>query len=367
MKHSVEVSRRVVGRNVNLAKYGKIEKYETFAFSDEYVHFHITERAFQYLEQLTVSTLAPHAVKREDQEFKQFQALARSKAWRASNNIRLGGIPLFYEDSEYNDLLDAIEEQKATRYFELNSIQNMLAMSSNISLEEKVVQTLVSFHEHIKQVIELKHFPYLAFDEKSQAFFRKPSTGDVFEFGMTWATVDEECHFIYDSLVRKGYISWTQRKGPVITGKGYEVLEQHRRNEINSSAGIFVIQRYDEERNPVLRQLFNEIESELKIEIRAVWDDEHIDKIDERILHKILSAKAVILDVANDRFNVGFEAGYALANKKPIIAIMEKEEEGGGIKPPFDIATLNCFGYSFNELDKLKKVLIARIQVAIQI
>src|SRR5262249_2875823 len=141
-----------------------------------------------------------------------------------------------------------------------------------------------------------------------------------------------------------------------ITPTGYIKVESLRRGKNESVKRAFFIRRYDEDMDAFFRPILDQVQQRTGCDIRAVWEEAHNEKIDERILRLIRESSLVLLDIAPDRFNVGLEAGYALALRKPMIVIREKQSPWQA--PPFDIATLNCFDYDRNDPDRLIKVLV---------
>lgn len=75
------------------------------------------------------------------------------------------------------------------------------------------------------------------------------------------------------------------------------------------------------------------------------------------------AASFVLVDLSDNNFNVGFEAGYALALGKPIVFTMQKPE--GELKLPFDIQSHNILVYDAADHSEFKEQLPFRIAAAL--
>lgn len=196
--------------------------------------------------------------------------------------------------------------------------------------------------------------------------------------GMTYGCDNQNGPFVYMSLMENGLIRIINAPNLPrfqITPAGYEALETHRRGSTLASKEVFIVQRYSTVLNEFLAEVKQAVKTELDCKVGPVWDEEHIDKIDERIFRKIRSASVVVVDisprVANnpDRFNVGLELGYAYALNKPIVLMKRKASKGEKEwekRIPFDVSTLNCLEYEMTDEGKIEltKKLIARIGLA---
>jgi hypothetical protein len=102
----------------------------------------------------------------------------------------------------------------------------------------------------------------------------------------------------------------------------------------------------------------------LRCPIRRVKDIHHVDKIDDRICAEIERATIVVVDLTDENFNVGFEAGYALALGKTVV--WAKRKGAAGSVMPFDIYTYNCIEWSPSDLAAFRETLGLRIKVALE-
>ena len=92
--------------------------------------------------------------------------------------------------------------------------------------------------------------------------------------------------------------------------------------------------------NPALSKDFNVIRADKIF---------HSDKIDERIFKLLREADLVLADLTGKNPNVFLEVGYRMAINKPIVYIMQKDDE----RLPFDIQNINIKQYNLKSDDVL--------------
>ncbi len=98
--------------------------------------------------------------------------------------------------------------------------------------------------------------------------------------------------------------------------------------------------------------------------VRRVKDIHHVDKIDDRICAEIQGATIVLVDLIDDNFNVGFEAGYALALGKAVV--WAKKKGTTGLQMPFDIYTYNCIEWEAADHASFREILGYRMRAALE-
>jgi nucleoside 2-deoxyribosyltransferase len=90
--------------------------------------------------------------------------------------------------------------------------------------------------------------------------------------------------------------------------------------------------------------------------------EEHVDRVDDKILSEIKRSKFIIADFTGQKHGVYFEAGYALGLGIPVIWICHEDEIKAN-KLHFDTRQFNHIGWT--DENDLKEELINRIRVVI--
>lgn len=275
-------------------------------------------------------------------------------------------------EGEIGELIDWVGDPRTLVGYEFRGFDSILRQCQNMSFIERALRTLENMHHETRQNRKPVETGLLGIGQQNEAIVK---LRDHFvESGMTYATIDVDAPALYQWLLHKNLIVLTNRPpnevGFDIAPGGFEVLDERRRKSLDASGiGVFVVQRFDEGLELFLKPVLSELQSRLGVNVGAVWAQDHIEKIDERIFRRIRDCQAVLLHVTNDRFNVGLEAGYALALGKPVVAFREKpkDTDPDWIKRlPFDISTLNCLEYDpAVDTDQLIARLEARLTLAI--
>lgn len=180
--------------------------------------------------------------------------------------------------------------------------------------------------------------------------------------GLAYGCTPSEAHVVVRFLRDEGFIE-TKLEAIFITPKGYV-----KASEVASGKGEvlprgFVICRFTEDLNAVYDAVYANVllPTGEPVTLLRVKDIHHVEKIDDKIMAEIRAASFVLVDLSDNNFNVGFEAGYALALGKPIVFTMQKPE--GDLKLPFDIQSHNILDYA--DLDDLRDRLPFRIAAAL--
>jgi len=188
------------------------------------------------------------------------------------------------------------------------------------------------------------------------------------ERGMAYGCDETTAPIMYEDLRSREWIKLNpyDNQSFLIGSKGYQALDKLERGVGGLGRSVFFVRKFDTELDIFMRPLLDRVQENLSCTINAVWEKEFIHKIDEEIFRSIRHGAVTLVDVDPSRFNVGLEAGYALALAKPIVAIMEKElADQSGV--PFDIATLNVYLYRRSKPDELVQKLTDRIGLAFEI
>lgn len=304
------------------------------------------------------------------QDIEAVSSLVLSQLWRSKRGLAKR-LVLCRSDAEIGKLVDWAGDPRSLRGFEFRGFDSIRRECDTLSFEERALRTLENIHHEARRLNKPVEVGLLGIGRENEALFRLRER--YLESGMTYATVPIDAPAIYEWLMHKNLLALRHNPpetGLVVAPDGHEVLDLRRRRGLDAKGvGVFVVQRYDEDLDKFLRPVLDVLKGRLGVAIGAVWADDHIDKIDERIFRRIRDCQAVLLHVTNDRFNVGLEAGYALALGKPVVAFREKpkDTDPDWIKRlPFDISTLNCLEYDPNaDTTELIARLEARLSLAI--
>lgn len=187
------------------------------------------------------------------------------------------------------------------------------------------------------------------------------------ESGMAYGCDERSALLVYQYLERRGWIQPTSIEedfeGWYTAPDGELQLDQLRERGVNLNQAFFV-RPWDETADDFFGQVQAEVQRRTNVVIKAVWDTVHNDQIDERVMRQIRESAAVVAEINNKKFNVGFEVGYALALGKPIVAIRKRPTDPTDVYP-LDIATLHRCEYDEENLEELIDKLSEKLLVAI--
>ena len=292
-----------------------------------------------------------------EEETRAGWALIRSKLWRAA--AVPGSPPLCISSEQW---LESYEQRRqeldTTQNFDILSLESQIEEAKQLDFTTRVLRTLESvflWQCHQQSPVRPPSFPVSLMTAPMMYAARSD------EDGMAYGATDDMAGFVYEYAVEQGWLREVDQGGYFagiqLTGKGYvEVERLHRGEQVNVREG-FLICRLNPELEDFFRPVRTQIAERTGCKIDPVWTEPHNEKVDERILRKIRAATVVVVDVDNESFNVGFEAGFAMALDKPIIAIRDRargqDADGKEAPMPFDISTLNCFTYDRDQPDAL--------------
>ena len=295
-------------------------------------------------------------------------ALIRSKLWRAATEPDAPQLCITSEQS-----LEAYERHRRRLdpppNFVILSLESQIEDAKQLDFTTRVLRTLENvflWQCHKQGPVRPPLFPPSLM---AATMMYTPSSD---EDGMAYGATEQMAPHIYDYAVEQGWLRVVIETGPPIspggpglkyytgvqlTGKGYvEVERLQRGDQVNVREG-FLVCRLNPELEDFFRPVRSQIAERTDCKIEPVWTEPHNEKVDERILRKIRAATVVVVDVDNESFNVGFEAGFAMALDKPLIAIRDRERvhgaDGKEAPLPFDISTLNCYTYQRDQPDAL--------------
>lgn len=249
-------------------------------------------------------------------------------------------------------------------------IEDALAEARNLTFTEKYLNTIENIINYWKKCGEVPKVPSQKISVTNTSIFQW--TEDTTDPGVAYACDDREAPIIYNELMRHGVIKDRQSPNPngvlEITGlalQEYDRIKAGRERGLNRG---FFIRKFDKLMDEFFQPVMEAVQEETGCQIKAIWEMNLNEKLDERILREIEQSSVIVADVTGDKFNVGLELGYALALQKRVILLVNKHSGKDGQLPalPFDISTLNCYFYDKSDPEELKSVLIARTRRAME-
>ena len=164
--------------------------------------------------------------------------------------------------------------------------------------------------------------------------------------GITYSLMDNEVRFLANLLASKGLVEIvkvTTDFSVSLTPSGYAFIEDYSKSIESKGETAFVAMWFAENMNiPYTAAIKVAIEHCGYLPIR-IDEVAHHEKIDDRILRAINECKFLVADLTGQRGGVYFEAGYALALRKPVIWTC-KESDFDNIH--FDVRQYNCIKWS---------------------
>jgi hypothetical protein len=171
--------------------------------------------------------------------------------------------------------------------------------------------------------------------------------------GITYSQLDNEVKFLANVLDSKGLIQIFQANTDFsvsLTPAGYAFIEDRSKSLASNGDTAFVAMWFSSDMSIAYK-------AGIKVAIDRcgylpVRIDEvpHHEKIDDKILRAINECKFLVADLTGHRGGVYFEAGYALALRKPVIWTC-RDTDFDGIH--FDVRQYNCIKWT-NESDLLE-------------
>lgn len=306
--------------------------------------------------------------------------LIRSELWRVKlkNSKRI----LVTTAQTFDQVLNLAEQKGMTGEFLIKSFEQYILESRSLTFVDKALQTLQNLYDEWVSVGNGKPFTLPCCFLDATEFRFRPSLGhEPDENGKAYGCDRMTAPFVYQFLYDEGYVKAFKTSGSVqgvtISAKGFAELDSMAKGRSQPRQG-FLVRRYDEALDEFLRPVMAEVAQQLNCPIQAVWEQDHNDRIDERIFRLIRESSVVVVDMSTDvgfspdRVNVGLELGYALALNKPVVVIRQKPADNAEAWKktlPFDIITANCYDYERDDAGKLALVskLVARVGLALDI
>ncbi|MCL4475049.1 MAG: nucleoside 2-deoxyribosyltransferase [Nitrospirae bacterium] len=181
-----------------------------------------------------------------------------------------------------------------------------------------------------------------------------------YDYPLGYCVNDEEFDFYRRFLIESGLIT-IHGGEPIysLTVKGWEKIENARKTSISSDQ-VFVAMNFDRKFDTCYDNGIKKALIETKYKPYRIDREEHMEKIDDKILSEIKRSKFIIAEFTGQKHGVYFEAGYAFGLGRPVIWTCHKDDVEN---LHFDTRQYNHIVWA-NESD-LKEKLINRIRVLI--
>lgn len=297
-------------------------------------------------------------------ELNPARALLRSKFWRS---VRERSRPLLVITRHQLSGFESAggwEDQLAAHHIVL--LEDAISEADSLTFAEKALNTLENLYDEWKRTGKVPEMTCASLDDQGRSWYHERQ-GQL-EDGMAYGCDERTAPHVYQWLADQGFLidrivsgHCSQRELTPAALIEAEKIKAGREASINRG---FFIRRFDPETDAFYRPILDEVRNKTGCDISPVWERQKNEKLDELILRRIRESSVIVLDVTGERFNVGLEAGYALALRKQIIVLRDKAEKDGDL--PFDIRTMNCFFYDRGEPEKLQEKLTERVLDALE-
>lgn len=309
------------------------------------------------------------------------KSIMRSMTYKA--HLNGARPPLFIKNKRLREVANGmVEIPYDFREFHLRGIENAYEDARALRLEEKALDSLslMAAHEEVKGAgvalpIDARSFPI-----KIRAAHDKCLPA----WKVLYGCVNGEDSVVLSLLAERDWIRFGDREASFtssnadtsaaaylytptyITASGYLKLEDFEKGKTDATRRCFLICRFTHTLDALFDSVYSTVgrSSEVRCPIHRVKDVHHVDRIDDRILREIEAATLIIVDLTDENFNIGFEAGYALALRKPIVWTLNNSSWPD--KLPFDIQSQNVLGYDDENLLDFKEALKYRMLAAIE-
>lgn len=302
-------------------------------------------------------------------QFNQLKGLAVSKVWR--HELRRTH-PAYYIPAFLTK--DALQSLKSVRGYPeivesdaIFTIEELITESQSLSLEDKLFETLNNVDRSASYLGERTNIE-ASLDPYPGTYSISPKKGQSL-FGLAYGTDLPEALIVLRLLADRGFILLDQldtlRASIAVTPSGYLYLDEKSRRTPRIDTA-FLVCRFTDVLDDIYDSVYSTVgdHESLPGGIKRIKDIHFIDKIDDKILSEIARASLVIVDLTEFNFNIGFEAGYALSLKKPIIWTMMENENCANL--PFDIQSQNIIMYKNSDLPAFSRKLVGRIQYVLE-
>ena len=341
--------------------YGRIYKH---SLSDGFADFVATAPFWRGL-------FAPHGTSDSfnlsDDETRSTFFLVRSHLWRVHHAMKEPFLVCTEDEVQRREII--VEGHPEMAWYEFIPFERFAQEAKELGFERKCQETLINFAHLFKERNSQPYpLPYATITvqtipkDRPTPFTFSPDRPGVKEDGMAYGCDEHEAVHVYDSLQEQRWVEAPMTANPipdgaVLTAKGRAELDQlKKRREFVPTA--FLIRAFNTDRDAFWDLVSQSVYDRIGVRVDPIWKEKHNDRIDQRILAEIDRCQVVVLDICQ-RFNVGYEGGYAEKGGKEIVMVYEEHEV-----LPLDVTTRNATKYALSEPEKLAEEIAARIDFA---
>ena len=183
------------------------------------------------------------------------------------------------------------------------------------------------------------------------------------DYVIAWAESGAELKYLLDALAEEGMLEVEESAVGTsrckIKAAGWKRLEAAKLGR-RESKQVFVAMNFDEELEAVWRDGIAPALRSIGYEAYRVDKDQHLERIDVKLLAEIDRSAFVVADVTGQKQGVYFEAGYAEGQGIPVVWCVHKDEIN---RLHFDTRQFNHVVWQ--DVTDLREKLVERVEAAI--
>ena len=308
-------------------------------------------------------------------EHERVVALMASKVWEA--HVR-GELPPLFMKAE--GVVAAREKGDMTgvgyKDHRVWTLEELLQESRGLTLEEKARRTALNIAEAEAEVgagfglkMNPESYPWLGGEtpqDEGQPLDPTQYRGSI---GLAYGCTLGEARVVFPLAIERGWISVRNNVSAgakvFLTPEGYSMVDAMRQGDADVTRKAFLVCRFNDEMDAFVPATYHVVglDSRVNCPISRVKDVHHVERVDDRILRMIEEATIIVVDLTDENFNLGLEAGYALALGKSIVWARKKVVP---FKPlPFDIQSQNLMEWEEDKLEEFREMLVFRMLAAL--
>lgn len=148
------------------------------------------------------------------------------------------------------------------------------------------------------------------------------------DIGLAWALNPEELDFHVEALKAQGIIKSDGGENPryAVTSQGWIKIAELEKPSGPESNIVFVAMSFAPELNAAWVDGIRPGLADAGYEARRADSEEHVDKIDDRIMAMIREASIVVVDVTTQNRGAYFEAGFAMGLGRPVLWSVREDD-----------------------------------------
>lgn len=148
------------------------------------------------------------------------------------------------------------------------------------------------------------------------------------DYPLAWAVNRNEFDYILDSLEQRGLITQSDIIGSCevkISPHGWDYLDSETVKPAFTDQ-VFVAMSFDKALNSVWEEGIKPAIEQAGYKAHRIDKEEHIDRIDAKIISDIKDSLFIVADVTQQKQGVYFEAGFAIGLNRPVIWCVKRDE-----------------------------------------